>query len=85
VADYHTNQAISGSQSDRLAAIPDNSAQSIQAFVRTNVAPGTTLLSDGHGSYLGLEQYRHDPRVVGKMAAHIPLPWIHRVFALMKR
>jgi hypothetical protein len=29
--------------------------------------------------------YRHDPRVVGKMAGHVALPWIHRVFALMKR
>src|SRR5258708_567820 len=69
----------------RLAAIPDNSARSIQAFVRANVAPGTTLISDGHRSYIGLAEYRHDPRVVGKMAGHIPLPWIHRVFALMKR
>src|SRR5262249_38207128 len=25
------------------------------------------------------------PRTVGKMAGHIVLPWIHRVFALMKR
>lgn len=40
---------------------------------------------DGHPSYNGLTDYRHDPRVVGKMAAHIPLQWIHRVFSLMKR
>jgi hypothetical protein len=25
------------------------------------------------------------PDAVGKMAGHIVLPWIHRVFALMKR
>ena len=29
--------------------------------------------------------YRHDPRIVGKMAGHIVLPWIHRAFSLMKR
>ena len=46
---------------------------------------GTTLLTDGHRSYPGLTDYRHDPRTVGKMAGHIVLPWIHRVFALMKR
>src|SRR5204862_1931887 len=69
----------------RLAAIPDNSAGSIEAFVRANVKTGTTLLTDGHGSYPGLTDYRHDPRTVGKMAGHIVLPWIHRVFALMKR
>src|ERR1022692_768796 len=69
----------------RLAMIANNSAASIEAFVRANVKPGTTLLTDGHASYPGLTDYRHDPRVVGKMAAHVVLPWIHRVFALMKR
>jgi hypothetical protein len=49
------------------------------------VKTGTTLLTDGHRSYPGLTDYRHDPRTVGKMAGHIVLPWVHRVFALMKR
>ena len=69
----------------RLAMIADNSAASIKAFVHANVKPGTTLLTDGHKSFPGLKGYRHDPRVVGKMAAHIVLPWIHRAFSLMKR
>jgi hypothetical protein len=69
----------------RLAMIADNSAVSIEAFVRANVKRGTTLLTDGHASYPGLNDYRHDPRVVGKMAGHVVLPWIHRVFSLMKR
>ena len=70
----------------RLAMIADNSAASIEAFVRANVKPGATLLTDGHASYPGLSgDYRHDPRVVGKMAGHVVLPWIHRVFALLKR
>jgi predicted RNA-binding Zn-ribbon protein involved in translation (DUF1610 family)/transposase-like protein len=69
----------------RLAAIADNSAASLEAFVRANVKPGTTLLTDGHKSYPGLTDYRHDPRIVGKMAGHVVLPWIHRVFSLMKR
>ena len=43
------------------------------------------MLTDGHKSFPGLKGYRHDPRVVGKMAAHIVLPWIHRAFSLMKR
>jgi len=69
----------------RLSMIADNSAASIEAFVRANVKRGTTLLTDGHASYPGLTDYRHDPRVVGKMAAHVVLPWIHRAFSLMKR
>lgn len=70
----------------RLAAIADNSAKSLEAFVRANVKPGATLLTDGHAAYPGLAgDYRHDPRVVGSMAANIVLPWSHRAFALMKR
>src|SRR5271165_6834247 len=69
----------------RLATIADNSAASIEAFVRANVKRGATLLTDGHASYPGLTDYRHDPRTVGKMAGHIVLPWIHRAFSLMKR
>ena len=48
----------------RLAVIADNTAASIEAFVRANVKPGATLLTDGHASYPGLTDYRHDPRVV---------------------
>src|SRR6202171_1957797 len=69
----------------RLAMIADNSAASIEAFVRANVKPGATLLTTGHASYPGRTDSRHDPRIVGKMAGHVVLPWIHRVFALMKR
>ena len=47
--------------------------------------PRLRSLTDGHRSYPGLADYRHDPRTVGKMAGHVVLPWIHRVFALMKR
>lgn len=54
--------------------------------MRANVKPGATLISDGHASYPGLSgDYRHDPRIVGRMAAHIVLPWSHRAFALLKR
>ena len=70
----------------RLAMIADNTAASIEAFVRANVKPGATLISDGHASYPGLSgDYRHDPRIVGRMAAHIVLPWSHRAFSLLKR
>src|SRR5271167_2452700 len=69
----------------RLAMIADNSATSIEAFVRANVKAGATLLTDGHASYPGLTDYRHDPRIVGKMAGHVVLHWIHRAFSLLKR
>jgi hypothetical protein len=66
--------------------IADNSAKSIVAFVHANVKPGATLITDGHAAYPGLSRdYRHDPRVVGNMAANIVLPWSHRAFSLLKR
>ena len=70
----------------RLAVIADNSAKSIEAFVRANVKPGTTLITDGHAAYPGLSgDYRHDPRVVGNMSPNVVLPWSHRAFSLLKR
>jgi hypothetical protein len=69
----------------RLAVIPSNHATHIHAFITANIAPGATLITDGHASYPGIADYRHDPHVIGTMAAHIHLKWIHRVFALLKR
>ena len=71
----------------RLQVIPNNEAATIEAFVQDNVEPGSVILTDGHASYGGLQAlgYRHDPKVVGLMAAHLVLPWVHRAFALLKR
>jgi hypothetical protein len=40
----------------RLAMIADNTAGSIEAFVKANVKAGTTLLTDGHASYPGIDR-----------------------------
>ena len=70
----------------RLAVVADNSAKSIEAFVRASVKPGATLITDGHAAYSGLSgDCRHDPRVVGNMAGSIVLHWSHRAFSLLKR
>jgi transposase-like protein len=71
----------------RLQVISNNEAATIEAFVKANVEPGSVVLTDGHASYGKLQAlgYRHDPKVVGLMAAHLVLPWVHRVFALLKR
>lgn len=69
----------------RLAPIADYSAESIRAFAATNIACGATLKTDGWASYPGTPEVNHDPHVVGNMAAHVVLPWTHRVFANLKR
>lgn len=68
----------------RLARIDDFSAESLHAFVRANVAAGTTARTDGWSGYAGAPEVTHDPHVVGKMAAHVVLPRVHRVFSNFK-
>jgi hypothetical protein len=68
----------------RLAEIPDYSATSLHAFIAAHLAPGATAKTDGLPSYAGAPGVQHDPHVVGKMAAHIVLPWVHRVFSNLK-
>jgi hypothetical protein len=68
----------------RLAEITDFSAPSLHGFVAANVAPGTTIRTDGGSGYPGAPDVAHDPHVIGPMAAHVVLPWIHRVFSNLK-
>src|SRR5436305_13174065 len=68
----------------RLQEIPDFSAASLHAFLAAHLAPGATAKTDGLPSYAGAASIHHEPHVVGKMAAHIVLPWVHRVFANLK-
>jgi len=69
----------------RLAAIADFSATSLHAFVKANVAQGTIARTDGWPAYGGAPGVAHDPHVIGAMAAHVVLPWSHRVFSNLKR
>jgi hypothetical protein len=63
----------------RLTTLSDNSAASIEAFVRANVKPGATLLTDGHRSYRGLTGYHLDTRRHGNRP-----PFTERVLTRMK-
>jgi hypothetical protein len=68
----------------RLSVIKDFSADSLHDFLRAAVAPGATAKTDGWSGYPGAPGVSHDPHVVGKMAAHVVLPWVHRVFSNLK-
>ena len=65
--------------------IGDYSGESLGGFVAATVAGGSTVVGDGWSGYATLKDVRHDPEVVGPMAAHVVLPWVHRVFANAKR
>ena len=60
----------------RLAEVSDYSANSLHPFVTQNLAPGATAKTDGRSAYPGAPGVDHDPHVIGKMAAHIVLPWV---------
>jgi ISXO2-like transposase domain len=49
------------------------------------VAPQTQLVTDDWPSYRNLPGVRHNAITLGPMAAHIALPWIHRLFSNLKR
>jgi hypothetical protein len=65
----------------RLSVISDFSGRSLKDFVANATCEGTTILTDGFSSYQGMASRTHLPKTVGVMAAHVLLPWIHRVFA----
>ncbi len=68
----------------RLAPIKDFAAASLHPFLAANIAPNNTAKTDGWSGYNRAPGVDHQPHVIGAMAAHVVLPWIHRVFANLK-
>jgi transposase-like protein len=76
----------------RMVPLPDASARTLTEFVRTNVAPGSTVITDGWSGYKSLSRigYVHDLRSqrAAKARGEDPgslLPAVHRVASLSKR
>src|SRR5215469_7471235 len=69
----------------RLKVIESFGKTEIHAFVLGAVAPTTKLVTDDWPSYQNIPQIRHRAITVGPMAAHIVLPWTHRLFSNLKR
>ena len=69
----------------RLEVIPDYTSETLHGFIRRNIRDGSVVMTDGLPAYGGMVGYQHAPRTIGKMAAHAVMPWIHRVFANLKR
>jgi hypothetical protein len=45
---------------------------------------GATAETDGWSAYPGAPRGAHDPHVIGRIAAHVVLPWVHRIFSNLK-
>lgn len=68
----------------RLIQVDGFSGKSLHPAIAASIAPGTTIKTDGWTAYSSAPGVKHDRHVVGAMAAHIVLPWIHRVFSNLK-
>jgi transposase-like protein len=73
----------------RLQRIAAPTINLIVPFVQENIAPGSTVRTDGSAIYATLKDqgFKHDPHVIlgSKVPAHEPLPGVHRIAALIKR
>lgn len=73
----------------RLRQIPDNSFGSLRPFIKETITPGSTVVTDGHNGYDGLEGlgFSREVYVIGrhtKRAVEV-LPRVHLVISLLKR
>jgi len=69
----------------RLKVIEGFGKREIHAFVLGAVAPQTQLVTDDWASYQDILGVRHNAITLGPMAAHVVLPWTHRLFSNLKR
>ncbi|OEZ97412.1 IS1595 family transposase [Duganella phyllosphaerae] len=73
----------------RLQRIPDDTAGSVLPFVQQGIKPGSTVHTDGSAAYRALTElgYLHQRTVMleSDVAAHVSMPGVHRVAALLKR
>lgn len=72
----------------RLEYIPDATRETLTAVIKTQVASGSTIKTDGLRSYNDLAEqgFSHKATVLSKpKKAHEELPLVHRVASLFKR
>ena len=73
----------------RIRRVGDVSGDSLVGFIRDVVEPGSTILTDGWAAYNGLNEhgFTHERTVLSGSGdpAHIAMPGVHRIAALLKR
>lgn len=73
----------------RLHRLAAPTMDAVMPFIQANVAPGTTVRTDGSAIYLPVNEagFVHEPFVLlgSDVPAHRPLPGVHRIASLLKR
>lgn len=70
----------------RLAVIPNASSEILDGFVKTNIARGSTVITDGWNGYNNLNKIEYKHKVeVKTVGEENLLPHVHTIAALLKR
>jgi len=70
----------------RLAVIPNASSEILDGFVKTNIAKGSTVITDGWNGYNNLNKIEYKHKVeVKTVGEENLLPHVHTIAALLKR
>jgi transposase-like protein len=72
----------------RMRHIPDASAESLLSFVREVIVPDSIVCTDGWRGYSGVSNgYQHQQTILSSSddPAHVTMPGVHQVAALLKR
>jgi len=73
----------------RMRRVPDVSGDSLVPFICDVVEPGSEILTDGWSGYNSLREnsYTHSRTVLSESGdpAHVAMPGVHRIAALLKR
>ena len=70
----------------RLAVIPNASSEILGGFVKTNIAKGSTVITDGWNGYNNLNKLEYTHKVeVKTVGEENLLPHVHTIAALLKR
>lgn len=68
-----------------IAVLPNATADQLGGFIRSNIKPGTWIISDGFKGYARLGEYKHIPIVQGAGAnAGVTMPIVHKIFSNIK-
>ena len=69
----------------RLSTVPDSQHTILHRLIGGAIEPNSQVVIDSLPTYREFQRHGYRPIAVGIMAVHLVLPWMHRVFAQIKR
>ena len=71
----------------RMSVVPDAGKETLQGFIKENIEPGSSIITDGWASYISLPQagYTHAVEKPFDPESETILPHVHMIASLLKR